>query len=129
MLGLLLVDAPDGGVPDALFTPGNLLTIASFIVIVTVYVVNARNAAKILGTRLSSIDTMLSSVQDEIKTLQRVVTEQAVQSVRMQGMEDRITQMSKRHDDVVILQGQRLDDLTRRVNDFMDTRKYRPATA
>ena len=78
----------------------NLLTLAGFTVMVTVYVVNARNAAKILGVRLEVIDASLEDFKREMRKLGEILVAQALQSERLNTMDQRLVQEGRRLDRV-----------------------------
>lgn len=76
----------------------NLLTLGGFVVLVTVYVVNAKNSAKLLGGRLEIIDETLDAFKAEMKKLQEVVLNQALQSERLNQMDQRMLAQGRRLD-------------------------------
>ena len=86
---------------------GNLLTIASFIVFVTVYAVNSRGAAKILAVRLSPVDANMEDFKLEIKKLGEILISQVKQDGRLNLLEQRLMQ-----------EGLRLDVLGQNVGEF-----------
>ena len=77
---------------------GNLLTIASFIVFVTIYVVNSRGAAKILAVRLTTVDATIEDFKVELKKLSEVLIGQAQQDGRINLLEQRMMQEGLRLD-------------------------------
>ena len=81
-----------------------LVTIASFLVLGTVYIVNGRNAAKLLGTRLEVIDGTMEDFKKEISKLTEVIVAQAIQASRIQVIDER-----------GLAQGRRLDGLSKNV--------------
>jgi hypothetical protein len=100
-----MVPATDGF--EYTISAGNLLTIASFIVFVTVYVVNSRGAAKILAVRLSTVDANMEDFKLEIKKLGEILISQVKQDGRLNLLEQRLMQ-----------EGLRLDALGRNVGEF-----------
>jgi hypothetical protein len=76
-----------------------IVTIGSFLVLGTVYIVNGRGAAKILATRLESIDDTMKDFKAELKELQAVVVAQALQSGRIQLLDERTLAQGKRIDE------------------------------
>lgn len=86
---------------------GNLLTIASFIVIVTAYVVISRGVGKLLALRLETVDATLEDFKLEMKKLADIIIEQTRQEGRINLIEQRLMQ-----------EGQRLDDFGRNLGDF-----------
>ena len=86
---------------------GNLLTIGSFCVFVTVYVVNSRGAAKVLATKLQMVDTSIGEFKQEMKQLSVVIIEQT----RQEGSIALIRQQ-------MLQEGKRLDDLARNIGEF-----------
>jgi hypothetical protein len=89
-----------GGSIEYTITLGNLLTVASFLVFVTVYIVNSRGAAKILATRLATVDDTLVDFKQEMKKLTDVVVSQARMDGRIDLIEQRILQEGRRVDDI-----------------------------
>ena len=83
--------------PDAA-TITNLLTGASFLVFITVYIVNSRGAARMLGERLRGMDHTITNFAIELKKLQDVVTAQAVQSTRIDNLSQTLLETGKRVD-------------------------------
>ena len=81
-----------------------LVTIASFLVLGTVYIVNGRNAAKMLGARLEVIDGTMEDFKKEIKKLTDVIIAQALQGQRIQTLDER-----------TLAQGKRIDGLSKNV--------------
>ena len=71
---------------------GSLLTIASFLVIVTIYIVSGRTGTKVLDTRLEMIDAQMEDFKLEMKKLADVIITQVTQSGRM----DRIDEIARR---------------------------------
>ena len=100
-----MVPATDGF--EYTISAGNLLTIASFIVFVTVYVVNSRGAAKILAVRLSTVDANMEDFKLEIKKLGEILISQVKQDGRLNLLEQRLMQ-----------EGLRLDALGHNVGEF-----------
>jgi hypothetical protein len=89
-----------------------LVTVGSFLVLGTVYVVNGRAAAKILGTRLEMIDGTMEDFKLEIKKLTQVIIEQALQGARLQTLDER-----------TLAQGQRVDDMAKTLRDMLVERR------
>ena len=85
-----------------------LVTVGSFLVLGTVYVVNGRAAAKILSTRLEMIDATMEDFKAEIKKLTQVIVEQALQGARIQTLDER-----------TLAQGQRVDDISKTVREIL----------
>src|ERR1700680_321831 len=79
---------------------GNLLTICSFVVFATVYVVNARGAAKVLAGRLEMVDATLEDFKQEMKRLSEIIAEQIRQDGRLNLVEQRLMQEGKRLDEL-----------------------------
>lgn len=88
-----------------------ILTAASFIVFITLYVANMRNASKIFSVRLQQIDEAIDDFKIDIEKLNKVITDLASQNVRI----DNVVQMS-------LGTGQRVDALTNRFNRFVERR-------
>jgi hypothetical protein len=95
------------GLVDYSISLGNLLTIASFLVFVTVYVVNSRGAAKILSSRLGTVDSTMIEFKLELKKLSEVLIGQAQQDGRINLLEQRLMQ-----------EGKRLDTISESLGDF-----------
>ena len=89
---------------------GSLLTIASFLVIVTIYIVSGRTGTKVLDTRLEMIDAQMEDFKLEMKKLADVIITQVTQSGRMDRIEDR-----------QLAEGRRVDELARRMNIIADS--------
>jgi hypothetical protein len=85
-----------------------LATIGSFLVLGTVYIVNGRNAAKILAERLKGIDQTMGDFKDELKKMQDVIVAQALQSGRIQLLDER-----------TLAHGKRVDELAKGMNKVM----------
>jgi len=90
-----------------------LVTVGSFLVLGTVYIVNGRNAAKLLGARLEFVDASLEDFKKEIGKLTEVLVAQAVQGKRVDNVEERI-----------MAQGKRLDEVEKRLNLYADAPIY-----
>ena len=86
---------------------GNLLTMGSFLVFVTIYVVNSRGAAKILAARLEIMDANVDEFKLEIKKLGEILIGQALQDGRINLLEQRLMQ-----------EGNRMDALSNDLGDF-----------
>ena len=89
---------------------GSLLTIASFLVIVTIYIVSGRTGTKVLDTRLEMIDAQMEDFKLEMKKLADVIITQVTQSGRMDRIEDR-----------QLAEGRRVDEIARRMNLIADS--------
>ena len=83
---------------EDLLSPGNVLTMLSFVAMGAVYVTNSRMAAKVLGERLKGIDTTMIEFKDDLKKLQEVLVAVAVQGARIQTIDDRALATGKRVD-------------------------------
>ena len=79
---------------------GNLLTVGSFLVFATMYVVNLRSAAKLLAAKLQIIDNALGAFKEEMKRLTEVIVEQARMDGRINMTEQRLLQEGKRIDEM-----------------------------
>lgn len=88
----------------------NVLTGVSFIVMVTIYVVNSRVSAKVLDARLELFEATMVDFKHEIKELNKVVVQQALHHQRLDNMDERL-----------LSQGKRLDELSNRVNRYRDS--------
>ena len=82
---------PDGN----FFRLSDILTAASFLVLVTVYVVNSRNGTKNIGTKFGMLESVLKAVQDELKKMQELMVTQATQSERLNNHGSQIVQLQK----------------------------------
>lgn len=89
----------------------NLLMAGSFIVFITIYVVNSKNAAKLLGGKLEFIDASLEDFKAELKELQKVIVQQALQSEQINNLDRRVTEGFKTMGDRSIVEGKRIDSL------------------
>lgn len=89
-----------------------LLTIATIIVGVTLYISNQRATAAIFDVRLQQIDASMEDFRQEIKKLGDIVVTQALQTERLNHMEER-----------GVATGKRLDELTRRFDLFLDAKR------
>ena len=97
----------DGGALEYTISLGNLLTIGSFLVFITIYVVNSRGAAKILGTRLEIVDASMEDFRKELKEFSKVLISQVQQDGQIQLLAQQFVQ-----------QGQRVDELSRSLGEF-----------
>ena len=97
----------DGGALEYTISLGNLLTIGSFLVFVTIYVVNSRGAAKILGARLEIVDASMEDFRKELKEFSKVLISQVQQDGQIQLLAQQFVQ-----------QGQRVDELSRSLGEF-----------
>lgn len=104
--GADVVTAPTD-IVDYTISLGNLLTMGSFLVFVTVYVVNSRGAAKVLAARLQNVDSAMGEFKAELKKLGEVLIGQAQQDGRINLLEQRLLQ-----------EGNRVDDLGKNLGDF-----------
>ena len=84
---------------------GNLLTIAGFIVFITIYIVNSRGAAKVLATELKSMNTRMNNFSDDLKKLGDVLIGQERQDGRIDLVNERVTVIDGR----LMQEGKRLD--------------------
>lgn len=104
---MMLADAAPG--IDWKISIDTLLTIGGFIVAITIYVTNMRSTSAMFALRLKQVDDSITAMQTEIKRLNEVIINQALQHERLNNMEQR-----------GIAQGKRLDDVVRRFDDFLD---------
>ena len=99
---------------------GSLLSIALTLVSSTCIVVGfvwaIRASVTVLNVRLDNTAAIVSEVKQEISKLTTVVTQQAVQSQRIDGIMD----IQQQYDRRLMLQGERLDRLEIRVNKYHD---------
>lgn len=86
-----------------------LVTLGSFLVLGTIYIVNGRIAGKVLGTKLEMIDGTIEDFKIEMKKLTEIVIGQALQDERIKNIETR-----------EILEGKRIDTLEARLNRYLD---------
>ena len=93
-----------------------LVTVASFLILGTVYVVNGRTNTKVLDYKFMVVEAQMEDFKSEMKNLAKVVTQQALDSKRQDFLQE--TQMA---------QGKRLDELEKRVNLYADSPIYRRA--
>lgn len=80
------------------FPLADLLTALGFVVTITAYIVNSRISAKALGGRLEMIDATMENFREELKAMQSVMSQQAVQTERLNNQDQRM-----------LLEGKRLD--------------------
>lgn len=88
------------------------LTAASFLVFITIYLVNSRSAAKILAVRLETIDATMEDFKKEMAKLSDVIIKQALQDQRVSTMDERL-----------LAGGKRMDELQKMVLSLMTGRK------
>ena len=86
---------------------GNLLTIGGFMVFITIYIVNSRGAAKILGPRLEVVDASMEDFRKELKEFSKVLISQVQQDGQIQLLAQQFVQ-----------QGQRVDEISRSLGEF-----------
>lgn len=77
-----------------------LVTLGSFLVLGTVYIVNGRIGAKVLGARLEGIDKTMGEFKEELKKMQDVLVAQALQGARIQTLDERTLATGLRLDKV-----------------------------
>ena len=94
---------------DLSISLGSILTIGSFVVVVTVYIVTGRTATKVLDARLELIDAQMEDFKTEMKKLTDILINQATQSGRIDRVEDR-----------QLAEGKRLDELFSRFNSYVN---------
>jgi len=94
---------------DTTISLGSLLTIASLIVIVTIYILTVKQTTAILGVRLKSFGERMENVEVELKKLTEVLINQALLGGRIDRVEDR-----------QLAEGRRLDELQTRINRSAD---------
>lgn len=88
---LTTIAQPDGN----FFRLSDIFTGASFLVLVTVYIVNARNATRTIGAKFGMLESVLKGVQEELKNMQQVLVTQAMQSERLNSQAAYIAQMQR----------------------------------
>jgi Tfp pilus assembly protein PilN len=88
---------------------GSVLTIASFIVAVTVYIVTGRSATNVLNTRLAMIDGQMGDTKTELKKITEILITQTAHTGRMILMEER-----------QLAEGKRMDEMARRMNKLVE---------
>lgn len=97
---------------DTRISLDSLLTVGGMIVFITLYVSNMKGVSKSLGMRLSFIDKGMEEFKIELKRLNEVITNQALQSQRIQILDERM-----------MAGGKRVDEITNRLNAFLDAHK------
>lgn len=105
--GAAAISAGSDGALEYSVSLGNLLQIGAFVVFITIYIVNSRGAAKILGTRLEIVDASMEDFRKELKEFSKVLIGQAQQDGEIQSLRQQFVQ-----------QGQRVDELSRSLGDF-----------
>src|SRR5271170_4291971 len=73
-----------------------LVTIGSFLILGTVYIVNGRTIANVLEVRLQMIDEQMEDFKSEIKKLSEVIIAQALQASRMEILDERLVALAQR---------------------------------
>lgn len=96
-----------------IITLGNLIsilvTLVSSVGVGIGFIWAIKSSVRVLETRMSMQDAMIIEARNELKKLNDVVTELALQGQRMNHMEERVT-----------AQGNRLDEALSRFNRWMD---------
>ncbi len=92
-----------------------MLTIGSMLVFITLYIANMRATSKVFVVRLKMIDDTMTDFKNDIKALNKIMTEQAAQNARLDNMGQSLNGT-----------GRRLDELTNRFNSLIEGR---PRTA
>ena len=98
---------------DLTISLGNMLTIAAFLVGGVAFAYSIKSDSKITDLKYTMIAASLDDFKIEMKKLAEIVTQQALQSKRMDYLEERQTS-----------QGQRLDEAVKRINLYADTPIY-----
>lgn len=97
---------------DPTVSLGSLLTIASFLVIVVLYIASVRADTKVLNTRLGNIDMQMGDFKEEMKKLTLVIIEQTKQDGRISNIETRM-----------LMEGQRIDAMESTFRNYLMVRK------
>lgn len=105
--GASIAGTDGGSALEYTISLGNLLTIGSFLVFVTIYIVNSRGAAKILGARLEIVDASMEDFRKELKEFSKILISQERQDGRIDLLGQQFSQ-----------QGQRVDELSRSLGEF-----------
>jgi hypothetical protein len=87
-----------GAVLEPWISEGNILTMASMLVMVTVFVVTMRGSISVLSEKLSNQGTLLEQLADETNKIATVIVQQAVQNTRLDNIEQRMLAEGKRVD-------------------------------
>lgn len=98
---------------DLTISLGNLLTICAFLIGGVAFAYSIKGDTKVAELKYTMIAASMDDFKLEIKELTRVVTEQALQSKRMDYLEERQTS-----------QGLRLDEAVKRINLYADAPIY-----
>ncbi len=98
---------------DLTINLGNLLTLVAFIAGAIALAYSIKSDMKVADLKYTIITATMDDFKIEIKNLTKVVTEQALQSKRMDYLEERQTS-----------QGQRLDEAAKRINLYADSPVY-----
>lgn len=95
------------------------LLVLSYVVLVTMYITTNRSQSKILGDRLGdkleTVDATLEDFKREMRKLQDIIIQQAVQTERLDNMDQKLTMTFQIMDQRVLQQGKRVDLLEKRV--------------
>jgi hypothetical protein len=86
-----------------------VLSLAVSVASVVGFIWAIKSSVGILDARLTAQDKVIEAIQRDLQTLNKVVIDLAVQSQRMNAIEDRS-----------IAQGKRLDEAVTRVHKFID---------
>lgn len=98
---------------DLSISLGNLLTICAFLIGGVAFAYTIKSDTKLADLKYDMIAASIDDFKVEMKALTRVVTEQALQSKRMDYLEERQT-----------AQGRRLDEAVKRLNLYADSPIY-----
>ena len=96
---------------DLTISLGNLVTVIAFIGGAFALAYSIKSDMKVADMKYTIITANMDDFKIEIKNLTKVITEQALQTKRMDYLEERLT-----------MSGGRLDDVTRRFNEWSDSR-------
>jgi hypothetical protein len=98
---------------DLTISLGNILTVLAFLLGGVAFAYSIKSDTKIIDIKYTMIAAQIDDFKEEVKKLAEVVTQQALQTKRMDYLEDRQS-----------AQGLRLDEVTKRLNLYADSPIY-----
>lgn len=127
MLAVIAAAAPEPWI-DTTISLGNLLTILAFILGGIGFVYTLRSDLKVVATttdlRFTQISADIIDFKEDIKRLNEVITKQVAQDARISAQDERLTSAMASMNHTAQMTGQRLDDVSSRLNRFVDSKLF-----